>query len=284
LNNSANPIHIGTCGWSFEKWRGAFYPRDVPHDGWLRYYAQYFDAVEINSTFYAPPSHHVIGRWLNETPEHFRFTCKAPREITHDRRLRSCAELMEQFLEGIAPLRSKLRCVLIQLPAAVTIDRDELALKTFVAELPGDFRFALEFRNASWNLPRIVHLLEDHHITWVWNDGSAWTDQNIPPFGFLPQTTDLLYVRLLGEHAGRTDGISPARIIEPRDTALKSWCIRISRHIEQASDIYLFSNNQYEGFAPGTCRRVAQEFGYEISWPEPVTPAEEEGIEQLELI
>ncbi|PYK27381.1 MAG: hypothetical protein DME52_04095, partial [Verrucomicrobia bacterium] len=83
-------IRIGACAWSFEDWRGSFYPSHLPESQWLEFYANYFPAVEVDSTFYAAPAQATIQRWIEITPAAFRFACKLPREITHTRRLRDC--------------------------------------------------------------------------------------------------------------------------------------------------------------------------------------------------
>src|SRR5256886_598763 len=109
-------IRIGTCAWSFDEWGGVLYPEDCPSNRWLEIYARYFPAVEIDSTFYSAPAEAVARRWVEMTPSHFRFTCKLPREITHERRLRDCRAELTAFLRAMEPLAPKLQIVLIQLP------------------------------------------------------------------------------------------------------------------------------------------------------------------------
>src|SRR5690606_12841476 len=128
LNLSAT-IHIGTCAWSFDDWRGAFYPEHLPAAERLAFYARHFNSVEVDSTFYASPAPHVSEHWAEVTPPGFLFSAKMPREITHERGLRHCAEPLHGFLESIAPLHAKLACVLIQLPPFFTLDRDEQTLR-----------------------------------------------------------------------------------------------------------------------------------------------------------
>src|SRR5256714_2851923 len=91
LNLSAQQkIRLGTCAWSFEEWRGNFYPADLPPARWLEFYARYFPAVQIDSTFYPTPSAATIRPWMEATPASFRFACKLPRALTHDPLLREC--------------------------------------------------------------------------------------------------------------------------------------------------------------------------------------------------
>src|SRR5207244_413101 len=113
-------IRIGACAWSFDEWRGAFYPPDLPDSRWLEFYARYFPAVEIDSTFYRAPGDDSVRRWIEMTPTAFRFACKLPREISHVCRLRDCSADLNAFLRAIEALAPKLQVILIQLPPSFT--------------------------------------------------------------------------------------------------------------------------------------------------------------------
>src|SRR5688572_7645925 len=117
LNLSAQQkIRLGTCAWSFEEWRGRFYPAELPPARWLEFYARYFPAVEIDSTFYNTPAETTLQRWAESTPASFRFACKLPREITHGRALRDCGPELLSFVRALEPLGEKLHVILAQLP------------------------------------------------------------------------------------------------------------------------------------------------------------------------
>ncbi len=281
-------IRIGTCSWSFDDWRGVFYPEHLPSIQRLGFYSKYLSTVEIDSTFYAPPSPQNAGHWLDVTPDDFVFSCKVPREITHQHKLRQCEELLANFLGSIAPLRRKLACVLIQLPGYFVLREDEHALREFIQQLPHDFRFGVEFRDPSWNLPRITHLLEEHRVCWVWNDTTSLEHQGEGAFDFHPITTDFLYLRLMGDQRTkfRADGEGVFRYREllwPRDSALESWAIRVKQHADRAAPVLAYINNHYEGFAPLTCRRFARQFGHELVIPHHGEPAPEAKGGQLDL-
>ena len=170
--NQQQKIRIGACAWSFEDWREIFYPRDLPESRWLEFYARYFPTVEIDSTFYAAPGADAVRRWLDLTPSHFRFSCKLPREITHQCKLRDCSAELSGFLRAIEPLAPKLHIILIQLPPSFLPKEGKVPLRSFVEQLPRDFRFAIEFRHPGWHRPQFIHLLEKHRICWVWADTS----------------------------------------------------------------------------------------------------------------
>src|SRR5207302_9235941 len=162
--------------------------------------------------------------------------------------------------------------VLIQLPPWFEPRHDEAALREFIDELPGDWSFAIEFRHPDWHQPRIVSFLENHRICWVWNDISPREEQNSAPFKFLPQTSDMLYIRLLGDlqtkyRGDGTRAFRYARLMWPRDSALESWALKIKKHLGKTRRIYVMANNHFEGFSPQTCQRLARLLGIEITLP-----------------
>jgi uncharacterized protein YecE (DUF72 family) len=267
-------IRVGTCAWSFDDWRGFFYPRALAQNQWLEYYAQHLGAVEVDSTFYHIPSRRVVEQWLARTPEHFVFTCKLPRAITHEAKLRDCRKMLETFLDAIEPMRERLGSVLIQLPPAFAPEPDETALRRFIMELPKRFRFAIEFRHAGWHLPRITRFLAENGVSWAWTDVSPLDEQNEGPFEFLPQTADFLYIRLLGDLRTKyqKDGTRVhryGRLMWPREPAIENWALKIQAHIDECRRIFLFANNHYEGFSPATCQRLAKKLGIDLRLPPP---------------
>jgi uncharacterized protein YecE (DUF72 family) len=265
-------IRIGTCAWSFDDWSGALYPKDWPSNRWLEFYARHFPAVEIDSTFYSAPAEATARRWMEMTPAYFRFSCKLPREITHERRLRDCRMELAAFLQALEPMVSKLRVVLIQLPPSFAPKTDKIAFRDFVAQLPSDFRFAIEFRHPGWHRPHFIHLLEKHRICWVWSDMSPLNERNQAPFEFQPITTDFLYLRLLGDALTKYDESGQrihryGKLLWKREAALDSWALRIQRHLDEIRSVWTFANNQYEGFSPETCQRLAQRLGFDLPLP-----------------
>jgi uncharacterized protein YecE (DUF72 family) len=265
-------IRLGACAWSFEDWRGSFYSADLPESQWLEFYANYFPAVEVDSTFYAAPAQSTIQRWIEITPASFRFACKLPREITHTRRLRDCKAELNSFLRAIEPLAPKLQVILIQLPPSFAPKDGKLALRKFLDQLPRDLRFAIEFRHSGWHRPQFIRLLEKHRICWVWADTTPLNERNLAPFEFLPCTTDFLYLRLLGDYATKydVDGSHVHRyekLLWKREAALESWSLKIERHLPEVRNVWAFASNHFEGFAPETCQRLAQRLGFDLPLP-----------------
>ena len=151
--------HVGTSGWHYEEWgRGHFYPKDLPTDRWLPFYARHFDTVEVNNTFYRLPKEEVARGWGRQTPEGFLLTLKASRRITHQQRLRDCEELLTAFLDRTRAIgKDHIGSVLYQLPPYMR--RDDGLLESFLALLPTDIRHAFEFRHRSWFEPQCLDLL-----------------------------------------------------------------------------------------------------------------------------
>ena len=271
LNDQAK-IRLGACAWSFDEWRGVFYPAELPSERWLEFYSHYFPAVEIDSTFYTAPAEATVRRWVECTPASFRFACKLPRAITHACRLRDCTSELTAFLRAMEPLASKLQVLLIQLPPSFSPKDGKQALRGFLEQLPSDFRFALEFRHTGWHQPQVIRLLEKHRVCWVWADTSDLSERNLAPFEFLPRTTDFVYLRMLGDSSTKYDGQGQrvhryGKLLWKREAALESWALRIERQLADARNVWTFVNNHFEGFAPETCQRLAARLGFELPLP-----------------
>ncbi len=265
-------IRLGACAWSFDEWRGAFYPAELPQDQWLEFYANYFSAVEVDSTFYSAPTERTVQRWVESTPASFRFACKLPREITHASRLRDWRSDFNAFLRAVEPLGTKLHVILVQLPPSFAPKDGKSTLRSFVEQLPRDFRFAIEFRHAGWHKPQIIHLLEKHRVCWVWADTSPLNERNLAPFELWPNTTDFLYVRLLGDYVTKYGAAGErihqyGKLLWKREAALDSWALKIERHLQESRNVWTFVNDHFEGFAPETCQRLAQRLGYDLPLP-----------------
>jgi uncharacterized protein YecE (DUF72 family) len=245
---------------------------DLPDSHWLEFYARYLPAVEVDATFYGAPAENTVRRWVEMTSAGFRFACKLPREITHACRLRDCSAELNSFLRAMEPLASKLQVILIQLPPSFAPKDGKPALRKFLAQLPRDYRFAIEFRNAGWHRPQIIRLLEKHRACWVWADTSALNERNLAPFEFLPRTTDFLYVRLLGDYATKYDVNGEhvhryEKLLWKREAALDSWSLKIERHLSEVRSIWTFVSNHFEGFAPESCQRLARRLGFSLPLP-----------------
>lgn len=181
-------LYVGTSGFSYEPWRGPFYPSDIHSDEMLTYYAGQLDAVEINNTFYRMPKREVVARWRTQVPDHFRFAVKASRRITHQSKLVGTGELLAFLHTSLAELGPTLGCVLLQVPKYVR--KDLALLTTFLDELPPALHPVFEFKHASWTEDDAVALLTARGATLCANDEDS---DDLPS---LPVTSALGYLRL----------------------------------------------------------------------------------------
>ena len=107
--------YFGCSGWSYDGWKGHFYPKDLDNRYWLSYYSQIFDFVEIDSTFYRIPSSFMVSNWNKRTPDNFRFAVKFPKVVTHDKRLKDVEKDIERFYDVTEPIYDKILVFLLQL-------------------------------------------------------------------------------------------------------------------------------------------------------------------------
>ena len=136
MNDVVKPrVLVGTSGYNYPEWRGTFYPEKFSTDKMLAYYAERFSTVEINYTFYRLPTEKLLAGWAAGTPEHFTFTLKAPRRITHDAKLQRCEDLTQAFCSTAATLGAKLGMLLFQLPPNYKKDVD--VLRAFIERPAG---------------------------------------------------------------------------------------------------------------------------------------------------
>ena len=181
----------GTSGFSYKEWLGHFYPEKLPGDAMLRYYAERFATVEINNTFYRMPAETMLSTWANEVPARFTFTLKAPRRITHEKRLREAGADVAEFVRRAQTLGGKLGVLLFQLPPY--FKKDLPRLTDFLALLPSGLRAAFEFRNESWQSDDVYEALRARGAMLCVTD----TDEGDTPFVV---TSDWGYVRLRRTH------------------------------------------------------------------------------------
>jgi uncharacterized protein YecE (DUF72 family) len=141
-------VLVGTSGYNYDAWKGSFYPEDLPGRKMLAWYAERFSTVEINYSFYRKPTAKLLEGWAAQVPPGFRFALKAWQRITHQKRLRDCADLVAAFCDAARALGPRLGPVLYQLPP--NLKADVALLRDFLNQLPRDLRAAFEFRHESW--------------------------------------------------------------------------------------------------------------------------------------
>lgn len=235
-------VWIGTSGWTYDGWRGPFYPDDVAKRRWLAWYATQFLSTEVNGSFYRTPSIDAVERWREETPQDFQFAWKASKFITHWKRLgptsASSLELMESRLKVLG---DKLGVVLFQLPARFKADLERL--DSFLKLLPHRRRYAFEFRDASWYTDELLRLLKKRNVA------LCISDHHDAPAPW-EATADHVYIRghgPTGKYHGRY-GEAP----------LKRWAEQIRRWKRGGREIYCYFDNDQKSAAPLDARRLTE--------------------------
>ena len=220
------PLLVGTSGWQYNDWSGAFYPDGLRQADWLEYYAARFQTVEVNNAFYRLPEARTFADWARRTPDDFVVGVKVSRYLTHVKRLKAPAEPVRRFLSHARHLGPKLGPLLLQLPPNLSVDLDRLdrTLRRF----PEDVRVAVEFRHQSWFVDEVRTLLAERRAALCLAD-SAY--RRTPVW----RTADWGYLRL---HGGRA---SPPPCYGRQ--ALSAWAERLAEQWGAAADVYAFFNN-----------------------------------------
>ncbi|MDX1665497.1 MAG: DUF72 domain-containing protein, partial [Candidatus Promineifilaceae bacterium] len=182
-------IHIGTSGWSYDHWHGVLYPHGAPARARLEYYVQRFQTVELNASYYRWPADHTFVRWHRRLPEGFQMSVKAPRGLSHFKRLYEPERWLARMRHGLRYLGRKRGVLLVQLPPTLGYDYARLAY--FLEQLPPWLKTAVEFRHPSWHREEVFRLLERHGVAYCVMSGA-----HLPCI--LRATAPFVYVRLHG--------------------------------------------------------------------------------------
>lgn len=243
-------LRIGCSGWVYKDWTGPFYPPGTKDKDRLEYYATQFDTAEINASFYRLPSEAMVEGWARRAPEGFTYAWKVSRFITHNKKLKDCAESVALVFGRMAPLAQKEGPRLIQLPPQ--LHRNDERLKDFLALLPPG-RHAVEFRHESWYDPAVFQILTDFDASLV------ISDHHSAPAPWV-RTASWVYVRGHGP-GGRYHGRYPAE-------ELARWATHIAQWRAQGLDVYAYFDNDVKSAAPFDARALL-----EIAGAQPYSPA-----------
>ena len=219
-------ILVGTSGYNYPEWKGSFYPTDLPAKQMLPYYAGQFPTVEINYTFYRMPTPKLIAGWRAQVPPAFRFTLKAPKRITHDRRLRPAdvAESLHGFLTAASELGPQMAALLFQLPP--NFRKDVPLLNEFLSLLPPKTTAAFEFRHASWLDDDVFDALRARNVALCIADSET---RETP----VVTTADYAYLRLRDEGYGDGD--------------IAKWTGTAQKLSETSTDVFVYFKHEDEG-------------------------------------
>jgi uncharacterized protein YecE (DUF72 family) len=249
-------LKIGCTGWSYEGWKETFYPKNMDLGQHLKFYSSIFEITEINSTFYRIPSISMAEKWNRDTPENFQFTAKLPKVITHDNRLKP-GPYLDQFLNSVKPLGSKMKVLVIQLPPSLSFSESKPHLEKMINHLPQNYRYALEGRHQSWFTDESYKFLSENDLCLVWNEVEGVKNP-------AHLTTDFLYMRLVGDRSIPENEFGT--IHKDRTEQITSWANKI-KSIKNIAFGILMANNHYEGFAPETANKLRLALGLDkVTW------------------
>ena len=229
---SKNKIHIGTSGWHYSHWKGAFYPDDLSSSDYLSFYQERFRTVEINNTFYKTPEKKTLQEWKDTVKEDFIFSVKASRFITHMKKLKDPEEPIHNFLNKISLFKENLGPILFQLPPKWKINSERL--KNFLESLPEGHRYVFEFRDPSWFDDEVYSLMASYQTAFCIYD----LNQQISPKKI---TADFIYIRLHGPNGPYQGQYSTQD--------LAGWAGAFSTWKEKVDDIFCYFDNDQAGYA-----------------------------------
>jgi uncharacterized protein YecE (DUF72 family) len=218
-------LYVGTSGYSYPKWKGKFYPKDLPAKAMLRYYGENFRSVESNSTFRKMPEPDDLKRWAADVPADFKFALKAPQRITHIKRLKDSKQLVSHLFKVAAVLKKRLGPVLFQLPP--NFKKDAARLNDFLELLSVRSRVAFEFRHESWFDDETFELLRSHRAALC--VAEADNELTVP----FVSTTDWGYLRLRRENY--------------TDAELNAWAKKVQKQVWSDAFVYFRHEDTAKG-------------------------------------
>lgn len=261
-----HPVRLGTCGWSYKDWAGVFYPSGLASADYLSFYATRYQVVEVDATYYRPPSPRTVEGWHEKTPPGFGFSLKVPQTITHEKVLANCQDDVASFLGAARRLGDKLLSCLLQFPyfnrtRFRSLEEFLARLEPFLCEWPPDVPLAVEVRNRAWMKRPLADLLRRHRAVLVLPD-QAW----MPPLAEVLKSFDVVtgafaYVRLLGDREAvdaRTDTLN--RLVLDRSAEVSEDAAAI-KELQGRVPVLAFVNNHYAGYAPATLLQLAAQLG-----------------------
>ena len=250
-------VKIGTSGYSYEDWRNHFYPINLAKSSFLEFYAQFFNAVEINSTYYTIPNQFTTKRMVEKTPENFCFIVKTHQETTHRRQENKTA--IEQLVKAVQPMvdSGKFHGFLAQFPYSFKNNEANRKYLLQTRELLKDFPLFVEFRHISWINPAMYRFLKENNISYV-NVDQPQLPGLLPPQAVV--TTELGYVRFHGRNAKdwwNGEGSARYDYLYTRDE-LQEWMANIAQILQKTYRTYIFFNNHPRGQAVKNAKQMLE--------------------------
>jgi len=242
----------GTSGWVYPHWKGRFYPADLPEGKWFSYFAEKFDTVEINNSFYRLPSRETFAGWREMAPPGFMFTVKASRYITHRKKLADPEEGLKNFYGNLEGMGSKCAAVLFQLPPRFKVNLSRL--EEFLQAVPKEHRLVFEFRDPTWLVEDVFDALAKRNAAVCAADSPFYPGPRV-------RTADFDFFRMHGGHRRGAPNYGPGEI----DALARD----VAESLGADRDVFVYFNNDYNAYAIDNAlalkRAVAQKVGGELA-------------------
>ena len=237
-------MNIGCSGWSYEGWKGNFYPKKMGNKDYLSYYSKFFKFVEVDSTYYHIPSRSIVRGWKNKTPDDFKFSFKFPKVVTHEKKLEEVAKPLSILFYSLEPLIDKTLTLLIQLPPFLSEKKGFNPLQDMIRHLDKRYRYSLEVRHSSWFNDNVYSFLRENNISLVWSVRDKLQSPSIV-------TSDQVYVRFIGDRSiSETDF---GKVVKDRRKEMLEYVKQVRDTQDKNSNIYdvlIAFNNHFAGFGP----------------------------------
>ncbi|MGD9394698.1 MAG: DUF72 domain-containing protein [Dehalococcoidia bacterium] len=255
-------IYIGTSGWSYPRgagtWKGYFYPTGKINE--LEYYSQFFNTVEINSSFYRPPNPGYVYNWARRVPERFLFTVKLWQKFTHPKMYEEATgeaaaisqKDVDLFKKSIEPLAryGKLGALLAQFPPSFKNDGFGQQILGAVIKTFSEYRLAVELRHRSWSDDEnTAQFLRENNITWVQIDEPKFPSSIAAD---IPVTAEMAYFRFHGRNAEmwwKGDSESRYKYLYSSEE-INELASKVKVTLEQTNLTFALFNNHWRGYAP----------------------------------
>jgi uncharacterized protein YecE (DUF72 family) len=265
-------LHVGTSSWSSTDWCGTFYPENIAPSDMIRVYSSKLPTVENDSTWYRIPSRKMVEAWNTQTPDGFIFSAKVPSVISHEKYLVGCEEELNEFVSAMSVLGDKLGPLILQFPYVAKgkdpheyeTGADFLArLKQFLPLLSTELKWGIEIRNSKWIQPSLLEVLASRNISLAFID--YYTMDPLPKLSHRSDvfTSSFVYVRFLGNRKEMDAMVKRAQdsgqrpkawgsLIKDCSKQMQTWIPPIKSLVAQGTPTYVYFNNHYAGYAPGS--------------------------------
>jgi uncharacterized protein YecE (DUF72 family) len=291
--DNLHKLHLGTSSWTFADWRDVFYPPQLPVKDQLSYYATQFNSVEVNTSFYGLPAPSTVLQWVESVPEGFTFALKAPRLITHEKRLIDCRQDVQAYLDVLRSLGDLAAPGFLQFPPQFTRSHYGRVLADFLDWLAGELNglsLAVEVRARDLMTDAFARFLAERSMSFVVVERvdtpdlyETWAAQLA-----LASAPRYLFLRIIGNDRDKLP--NDRDLQRPQDDILDRWAARIADLLAQNVEVFAYVHNPFEGHSPASVHRLWERVDLRHplpTWappPPPSLPPDEDNSGQLSLL